>query len=422
MSATIDLAPLQKPELVPVWSRIREYLERYGWAKLGSVAVGLDAKQVGAVAALTGNTRLRPGRVRLDLAQLDVTLRSSRLEMGLVEALEQVGGPLEDRRQMRKSAAALEADKWERLNVHANRVHPGLAEWLAKMRRRGTARRVAGDKMHQVLEQVLTVISQLPAEGLVLQRLAVRIGSAHDLDWNQPLGGLTLSALAHLRGQQAPTSALGRRQLWAEFGVTLDTVSATVLALNLRPASGGLAAGILRACTEAGEPASLTLGQLKLTPLTFESGHEPVLVCENPPVMEDIKTMLGVAGPPMVCVAGRFNSAAATLLRYLASSGVKLQYHGDFDYAGIAIANEVIARFGAKPLRFDTASYLHALKTPGYPPEGRRVEASWDSHLASAIADHNRAIHEEAVVEDVVSELRQFGGCSTFKTYGSSQQ
>lgn len=407
MSAAVNLLPLRRPELSPVWNRIREHLERHGWAKLGSVSVDLDAQQAATLAGLLGTSRLRPGRLRLDLARLDQALRSSRLNTGLLDALEQIGGKLVDGREIRITTAASEAELWSRLYAHsALALHAGLREWLTRMRQRGTARRIAGERVGSVLEQVLMVVGQLPARDLPLQRLAVRVGSAHDLDWDQPLGSLILNALAHLHGQAPPTSALGRRQLWAEFGVILDALSPTVLALNLQPEGEGLLAGILRACAQAGEPASVTLGQLNLEKLTFPSGHAAVLICENPVVMEVIKTKLGASAPPIVCVAGRFNTAAGLLLGYLVNAGVRLRYHGDFDYPGIAIANEVIARFGAEPWLFDIASYRRALETsPGHPPEGRLVVASWDSELAPAIAFHRRAVHQEAVVEDLLSEL-----------------
>jgi len=406
LSSTRDLAPLQRNGLAPVWARIREHLERYGWSTLGSITLDLDADPSLALAGLMGSRRLRTGPVRIPLGRLDSALRSSRLEVGLVEALEAMGGPLTDRRQLRRIRGTSETQMWERLQGRAQAVRPELSSWLAKMRHQGIARRVAGEEVEEVLERVLVVVSQLPAKQVPLQRLAVTVGSAHELDWDRPIGSLTLSALAHLRGQTPPNSSLRRRQLWAEFGVVLDSLSATVLALNLRPEGDGLAASILRACAELGEPTSLTLGQLKRDELTFAVGHPPVLICENPTVMEEVKACLGAVAPPMVCVAGRFNTAGAVLLEHLSKTGVALRYHGDFDYSGIAIANEVMARFGAEPWKFDTASYLRALEiSPGHPPEGRRVEASWDPHLATAIAHHKRAIHEEAVVEELLCDL-----------------
>ncbi|MBV8528176.1 MAG: DUF2399 domain-containing protein [Candidatus Dormibacteraeota bacterium] len=80
-----------------------------------------------------------------------------------------------------------------------------------------------------------------------------------------------------------------------------------------------------------------------------------------------MKTQMGDA-PAMVCVGGRPNTAAATLLGYRRGAGVALRYHGDFDYPGLAIANEVVARLGAVPWKFDTASYLRAVERhPGVP-------------------------------------------------------
>lgn len=397
---------LSRPELAPVWARIRTHLERYGWASLGVVSLDLDSRQALALGGIVGSSRLRAGRSQMDLGRLDQSLRESRLRIGLIEALEQMGGALVDRRQARQRATAEEQQLWERLTVKAAQEKPELIPWLAAIRRRGTAKRAAGKQMEMVLANVIKTCAKLPSSDLPLQVLAVEVGSAHDLDWNQPLGSMALSALAFLAGQAPPTSALGRRRLWASFGVVLDTVSATVLTLNLRPLPGGLASQILLACALEGEPASLTLGQLLLAQIRFAPEHDPVLVCENPAVVENLKSRLGTGAPAMVCTSGRPNTAVSELLEALGRSGVKLLYHGDFDYAGIAIANEVIARFGAKPWNYDTNAYLRALEfNPGHAPEGRTVEASWDPALATTIAQHNRAIHEEALIQDLLSDL-----------------
>jgi uncharacterized protein (TIGR02679 family) len=402
VSAAVELSALQRPELTPVFARIREHVERYGWSRLGMVTIDLAPDQALALAALMGTAQMRTGRVRVDLSRLDAALRSSRLDIGLVDALERLGGRLVDHRQIRADATVLDAALWERLASRAALIDPALRDWLARLRARGTARRLLGDDIEPQLENVLDVLGELPCDHVPLQRLAVRFGSAHALEWNRPLGSLTMSALAYMRGQETPSSALGRRKLWGEFGIVLDTLSTSVLALNLCPVSNGLAAAILRACAAASEPASLTLGQLMDAPLAFRLGHAPVLVCENPTVMEDIKTRTRHARP-MVCVAGRPNTAASTLLEYVVASGVTLRYHGDFDYPGIAIANEVVARFRAVPLLFDAATYLRALERhPGHPLMGRPVEASWDRQLASAMMERQRAVHEEALADELL--------------------
>ena len=404
MITVVEISALEKPELAPVFARIRHHIERYGPVPLGTVTLHMTQQQAMALAALMGTSQLRTGRVRIELARLDSALRSSRLHIGLLDVLERLGGEIVNHRQTRAAATARESAMWERLRVKAVALNPALESWLSKVRARGTARKLVGEDPEPMLEQVLSVISELPCDHVSLQRLAVRFGSAHALDWNRPLGSLSLSARAHLQGEEAPSSAARRRRLWLEFGVLLDTLSATVLTLNLRAASGNLVGTILNACTAAREPASLTLGQLMLAPLTFAPGHPPVLVCENPAVMEHVKGQANHA-PAMVCVAGRFNTAAATLLQYLVSSGVALRYHGDFDFPGIAIANEVVARFGAVPWKYDTASYLHAIaRHPGHPLSERRVEASWDPELASSLVEHQRAIHEEAVVDDLLDQ------------------
>jgi uncharacterized protein (TIGR02679 family) len=94
------------------------------------------------------------------------------------------------------------------------------------------------------------------------------------------------------------------------------------------------------------------------------------------------------------------------LLRRMGHAGAVLQYHGDFDWPGVAIAN-LIAEVGAQPLLMGAADYQAAARS------GRAaldlnvvpVAASWDPALTTAMARLGVAVREEAVLGDLLACL-----------------
>lgn len=98
-----------------------------------------------------------------------------------------------------------------------------------------------------------------------------------------------------------------------------------------------------------------------------------------------------------------FSDACHQLIRV-----VHLLYHGDFDWPGITIANQMIGSFGAIPWRFCTEDYNLALRggaQSGYQLEGEPVTACWDDGLAPALRAHGMAIAEEGNVDDLINDF-----------------
>ena len=137
----------------------------------------------------------------------------------------------------------------------------------------------------------------------------------------------------------------------------------------------------------------------------------PVWVCENPRILE--AAMDAGSRAAVVCTAGNPMVVVTALLERLAADGARLWYRGDFDWAGVAIANRVIAACGAQPWRMRTADYEVALVAAGAGmvelPQltGPAVTASWDEALTPAMARRGKAIHEELIIEDLVADVLQ---------------
>jgi uncharacterized protein (TIGR02679 family) len=206
-------------------------------------------------------------------------------------------------------------------------------------------------------------------------------------------------------GAGAWNSAEAWRDAWASAGVLCDELSAPVLTLGLRGDGPGLTDRALRLHAEAGEPYRLTTRQLlREPPVCASAAAAPaVYVCENPTVVAAAANRLGGAAAPLVCLEGQPRTAARVLLGLLAAAGARLAYHGDFDWAGIHIANVVVRRHGAVPWRFSSADYRAA--RGGRALLGDPVAAAWDPELDTAMRERGLAVHEEEVLDLLLRDL-----------------
>jgi hypothetical protein len=83
-----------------------------------------------------------------------------------------------------------------------------------------------------------------------------------------------------------------------------------------------------------------------------------------------------------------------------------LRYHGDFDWAGLAIGNFMMREFGAEPWRFSAAGCLSACGSYGVElRDHERVMDRWDDRLTNVMSEQGAGVHEEAVVETLLTDL-----------------
>lgn len=398
--STEPWATLAGPALRPLWAAARRRLETRGRSLAGSPLVlrGLDAIQADAVAGLMGIPRPAAGQaVRIPLATVDRTLRSSAAGCGLVELLECLGGPLRDRREERATADAARAREWAELGTHpAVESDDRLAGWLEELRRTGLPRRLAGageaDAVRVALD-VLALLSRRPDQGLRLGVLAAEVTcDAHGLDRRRPAGTLVVHALSWLDGRPFPEDAADWRRAWAEAGVACDDLSCDVLVLGV---SGW-----------PPEPLRLTLRQV--TRWRPPGGTTDVFACENPAVVAAAADAFGHRSPPLVCVEGMPSTAAVMMLEGLTADGGAIHYHGDFDWRGLAIASVLFRKLpGARPWRYDAFRYGQALEAGlgTMPLRGSPHSSSWDPALAAAMAEAGVAVYEEQVLSDLLADL-----------------
>jgi len=203
-----------------------------------------------------------------------------------------------------------------------------------------------------------------------------------------------------------------RRQVWESVGLVPDELSSSTLVMNLAAVGTSLTDEILRNHHAAGMPCRLTFRHLRLHPSQFDPssvrGDESVtlFVCENPGVLAAAAEALGSRCPPMLCVEGQPNLTCLSLLALLRKAGMKIKYHGDFDWGGLRIANQVYRTAPFEPWRFSAVD--HRVVSGNHrklrPPV---ADAVWDTELASAILACGVAVEEESVIDELLGDLKE---------------
>jgi uncharacterized protein (TIGR02679 family) len=400
---------LSTPSLQPLWKALRDRLERTGHAVRGTVSLELDDDGADRLSGLLGRP-LSPGAVRVKLTDLDTALRSSVAQRGLVAVLADLtGGPLRDRPAERSKRANRREQLWAELDRLLGRHGLGGQEWTRSwtewLHRGGALTRLPPDQVGQALA-VATATLEKVLDGTrspagIAELASSMTGDAHGLDDGTAAAALVLRGLAFALDLPAAASAAERRMLWQQVGVSVDEISGTVITYGLRPPGLDSWSAMMRERADLGLITHLTVHELHRAAKLTRPG-QIVHACENPQVLQRFASA-GV-DMPLACTSG--NPAAAGLLLL---AQVTLRYHGDFDWPGIAIARRILER-GAQPWRLGHSDYYEAVEH--LPAErrlmltGRTETTPWDPELASAMAGANVAVHEEAIVDLLLEDLR----------------
>ncbi|PAQ06536.1 TIGR02679 family protein [Mesorhizobium temperatum] len=414
-----DLASLRK--------RLRQRFER---APLeGAVdhirVVGLSAEEHAALAALLGRAQRRSKSLQIDVRRVDADLRRAGIATSLRDALERLDGSI-----LHLAGARLRQQTlWS--SVIDGCSHPDLARLLLTPEGIGLVKRLARRDTVAAAElcrRAEEVLQHLPAKGITRSQLAAGVlGDAHALDNGRGAAALVLAVLrqtampapdaaAPIADEDGETERKSRedvvleaaagaeriRETWARAGVLVNELARPALFLNL-PTNG----------TESdrlplGEPAYASLRSLLRSPPRWDVAGRNVYVCENPNLLAIAADRWGAGCAPLVCTEGMPAAAQRCLLAQLALAGARLRYHGDFDWPGLRIGNQVMREHGAEPWRFGAADYIAAVRTaPGlaHPLGGKVAEASWDGALAPAMREHCVAIAEEALAASLLPDL-----------------
>lgn len=347
----------------------RSRAERGGQLARGSLRVPLSPQERKDVGALLGVDWVASGRDVSVAALRDALTARGTTIVDLLAAT----GPLRDRRAEKARAHAL-ADA-ERAHARSMLEAAGIdgANAAVVLARRGAPTAGTGE-LRRLAEHVAKTWTALPGPApsprVALAVLAVDLfGDPHALDRSTILGRTVARlAIGTTRDVGQTPDDIGRadtwRAAWDAVGVDTDTVSSTVLVLNL-PLDGHARAAHLT-CAAGAEPVWLTLrsldGEWRPQPAVTD-----VWVCENPTILEAAATDLGARCPPLVCTFGRPSSASIRLLRHLGRSGVRVHVRADDDRAGQSIVAQLLASVpGAQLWRFTPRPPDDASHDPRY--------------------------------------------------------
>lgn len=369
----------------------------------GTVTLGkLDEAERIALGGLLGRRTAGGGSLTFDISDIDALLRRAGLAESLRAALEVLDGPIVD-----VLAARSELQRqWAR--VHEGTGDARLSALLALPRGQGLLKRLAGgspERAGKLCEAAARVIGRLPVPPMARSHLAAELlGDAHALDSARPVATLVLAVLRNGRADTLREAGEDEsdRALWAEAGVMVNELARPVLFLNLP--TEGTPPGT------PGEPAYLSLRALLRSPMQWRVAGLIVHVCENPNIVAIAADALGAGSAPLVCTDGMPAAAQRTLLQQLHAAGADLVYHGDFDWAGIGIANVMIGQLRARPWRLAADDYRNAcrLTLPGDRQlDDAVVEAQWDTELCSEMRARRTPVDEEAVARLLIEDLRR---------------
>ena len=417
MSDVARPGPFHDPALRPVVELVAQRLEQRGLLPTGRVNVGgLDREGRTALGQLLGQ-HLTRDRIQLDLAELDSIARNRLvISDGLVGVCESVlGRRLVDRALVREQTRQVRDEPIAAMRAAVAewpKERDWTTEWIADVSRLGLLARAgtpvttAEQAVHLV--DLLIPVSEAPAagsRGFARNELAAReCGSAHALDDGTVLAAVVLRGLALAAELPPPATPRQRRELWQAFGVEHDQVSTSVLTLGIRTRTDDALGTRLALAADDFDPVHLTarnVAALRIDDLV--AGR--VLVCENPRVLEVAANLRGADGV-MVCTMGNPAITVVDFLRKLADAGAILDYHGDFDWPGLAIAARVAEATGARPWRMGADDYLAAVADArgALTLEGAPSPSPWDPDLADSMRATNLAVHEEALLPGLIQE------------------
>jgi uncharacterized protein (TIGR02679 family) len=409
-----DLGDLLAPQLTWLWEQVAAAADRRGDPTLtvGVMTVRAPAEAADRAAAmgLLGGRPLAPGQSRrLDLEQLTARLqvRWPGLTPGALAA-HATRRPLAVRAQAKAARAAAEADLRAQLEgtLPVGSGRPDLAAVWDRLRRSGwVARLLAADAQAVVALRAATdVLHALPAPGERADRRQLAdaiLDDPHGLDDGSVVAGLVLALLAAL---ETVPGGLRPRDAWDAVGVDYDDLTGGLLTLGVTPAGWVLPAG-----------AMTTLPPRELTRCAWEPPPATggwVFVTENPSILGAAANLQHAdpATPKRVlCTVGTPSALEVSAIARLAMTGWRVAVRADFDDAGLAHVNALLAGVpGAVPWRMGAADYERTLeRSPQSPPlRLRRLpESSWDARLAGAMREAGRAGYEESLLEELLADI-----------------
>ncbi len=396
---------LLDPDLAPLWSAARRQLDRFGTRRRGTIAHPLlNPNSTLTLKSLLGH----PPTSRLDLTELEEAFVRLNVGANLCDALTRLGHPPSEEatRRRAKRLRVQEAHDAARRGIGCWE-EPWAGKWADEMVRTGVLRDLDRQEVENLVVDVrrcLDYLSCLEPPGISRTQLAATLfASAHALDYEEKRAKAITQALRYREGE----FNLKYRDLWEVAGILPDRVSAPVLTWYLLAVGGTVLDEQTRSASAGGLPLHISLFALQRYPITVPQGTQ-VLVVENPRLVEAAAERR--LSSCVITSNGNPSTAVTTLLQQLRESGASIWYHGDFDAAGLGICRRMYER-GATPWMMGASDYedaIHRAEQASIRLErdpGDCGATPWDPELQAAFRRHQRVIHEEFVLDCVLSRF-----------------
>lgn len=403
---------LGSPELSWLIDRIRSRLERGEPIDGTMTLVGATPAQRKAAARLLGRGVGRGTTLSVPLPVVAAELWRAAAAPNLVAAIEALSGPV------RNLAAERAADlqRWgDALSGARSSWLSHLAwyrAWLDSISRDGSVTRLIRQGHSEAIGQATAVLERLPSDtdegtALISALAETATGDPQALAEGSAAATLVLRALALREGVQPPAGRDAEQALWAAAGVVSDDLASQVLVLNLR--AGGEPLGRwLREAADAGQPFRLTLRQLTAAPVVPLAAD--IFVCSSSALMRAAADQLGTTCPALVCTEGAPSVACTQLLHAAVASGSSVRWHADFSWAGLRSTAAAVRRLAAQPWLMAAADYQGALPGGGQPLTGQPEQSPWDPKLTELMRVTGRAVPEERLLPQLLTELTELTG------------
>ena len=396
------------PDLQWIRQRLRERVIRGSGLKGSITLQNPTLQQTTAFANLLGRPSRNHRQLSLKLASLEALLKEAELAENLEQAVFMLEGELENQRERSQCIQ----NQWSHLFSKAQAEVDGdpiQSDWLKHLQRSGLLKRLSNSEITRaqlLLKQAINLLQRLPEKNKPLPAVASEItGDSHALDYGAPLAGLLMPVLAKLGALKKWQTPEERRAVWAANGVLCDALSQPILLHNFRLSPSHPLSTVTENGYHSEEPCYLTTRQLIHFPIKSKEDcrFDQVYICENPAIISAAVEIHGKHCHPLICVSGNLTTSAQTLLRQLSLVGIRLHYHGDFDWPGIRIAKFVFEKFGAMPWRMSSDDYCKV--TGEKPLPEKPTETPWDPSLKVKMLQRGKIVFEEQVISTLMHDL-----------------
>jgi uncharacterized protein (TIGR02679 family) len=376
--------------LGPVWEELARRMGASDRPVRRFSVNGLDTRGRRKLASLLGLQRVPEH----DVVTLDAGKVASALGLGgeaeLRRLVEGVQGPIGNRAADRVASAQARAAMWAALH---ERLGTRVPNTLARIRTAG----IPGgdiDAHARVLDVFARCMESLPSSSPVpLPMLAWRIsGDPHTLDWDTACGRyLQFAAVELAGGSTVELDGISVRSALRQLGVIVDRLCSTTLTYGLQALVDSPVGRALEAGLATKMPVNLS--GIMLDGAVPHFSQRSWLCVENPSVVE-AAVAAGSVGP-VVCTSGWPSADTQRILDLARAQGIELLYAGDYDSAGLAIANYMATRYGARILMTESL-YLAAdlARAPAW-GDSPVPSTPWDQGLAAALRVKRRVVYQE---------------------------